>query len=147
MQSPLSVSLLDVGVVPQELKQLNNREIQMISKVCPYMKLVKLPVGGQYAQQGQMINFPVPVQSICDSLPKHDDKINLLYSAKTNSNPSLITVHNVFKALTWLRENNQLFNTTSVSSKSPNTVLPLQQIAQNKQAVGNTLPLDQEHVT
>ena len=46
----------------------------MIQLVHPYMKLAKLPVGGQYAQKGQVVNIPMQCEDIYNPLPSLLDK-------------------------------------------------------------------------
>jgi hypothetical protein len=66
------------GKIPDEILGLNRVEVQLISKVHSYITLVKLPVGGQFAQKGQMINYPFQVQDVCNNLPKGHEEFQII---------------------------------------------------------------------
>ena len=98
------------GIIPIELKDLNNTEIHMISQVRPYMKLAKLPVGGQYAQKGQCINIPVQSQEICKLLPRMPQETPYVsVESAVSSIQHIVNVEHIQKALKWLQANNYLY--------------------------------------
>ena len=106
----MSVAKLDPGPIPGSLQHLNTIEINIISLVHPYMILLKLPVGGQYAQTGQCINLPVPMQTICSQLPYSSTESCIVINSPKPDRPShKIDTHKVFSALAWLKDNNPLY--------------------------------------
>jgi hypothetical protein len=95
--SPKHTRNLYPGDIPSELVSLTDTEIHMLSQAHPYIKLMKLPSGGQFAQSGQCINFPVNIQEVCSVLPRlpaHDHTI-LVYNARQNNKPSIVNINNM----------------------------------------------------
>ena len=103
-QSPLQKDKIYPGDIPKELMNLTSVEINLISQVHPYMNLLKLPVGGQFAQRGQSINIPIPVQELYTSLPRTytDNDPYILVSNPKNKTNKHINKDTVSKALQWL---------------------------------------------
>ena len=119
-QSPLQKDKIYPGDIPKELMNLTSVEINLISQIHPYMNLLKLPVVGQFAQRGQSINIPIPVQELYTSLPRtytDNDPYILLSNPKNKTNKHIINKDTVSKALQWLIKNNTLYKDVSVSMK------------------------------
>ena len=80
----------------------------MIQQVHPYMKLAKLPVGGQYAQKGQVVDIPMQCEDIYNLLPSLPDKhFQVLVGSKGFS--YVIDIENIYKALQRLVAHNTLY--------------------------------------
>ena len=56
--------------IPQQLKDLNEMEIRLISLRIPFMKMVALPCGKHKAIHGQAVNVPTDLHPVCDLLPR-----------------------------------------------------------------------------
>ena len=52
--------------IPVELASLTFDEVRIISRICPFLKVVILP-GGQFGEEGSVIHFPFPVQKSDES--------------------------------------------------------------------------------
>ena len=119
-QSPLQKNNVYPGDIPIELMNLTSAEINLISQIHPYMNLLKLPVGGQFAQRGQSISIPIPVQKLYTSLPRknanHDPYI-LVSNPKNKTYSHLVNKDTVSTALQWLINNNTLYKGVSVNMK------------------------------
>ena len=133
--NPLSKENMSPGLIPNELKCLNNTEIHMISQVHPYMKLAKLPVGGQFAQKGQCINIPVQSQEICKLLPRlpvHAPYVSVESAATTIQH--IVNVAQIQKALKWLQINNHLYTDAVLTDLSAETYQQSESMLPEKQS-------------
>ena len=134
---PLSIAVLDPGPIPAQLKHLNTTEINIISLIHPYMNLVKLPVGGQFAQKGQSINIPIPVQEISRQLPTSPtDSYVIVDSPKPNRPTHLIDTKKIFQALKWLKQNNRFYTDITITKQSDNNVFGMPISNEEKESKG-----------
>ena len=105
------------------------------------MKLIVLPYG-QYALQGQTVNFPVNTSEVCSSLPKTLDNAGIVLiapprtgSSDTTETPVPQTYFSIQRpcvvtALHWLREHNTLYRNIDIQKVSDDT--PSSQTAENE---------------
>lgn len=77
----------------------------------PFLTLLKLPSGGQFAAKGQSINIPIPFQDVASQLPhniKDEPFLAVKYSSKSTKS-HIISTANVQFALSWLHKHNHLY--------------------------------------
>jgi hypothetical protein len=110
--SPLDKLHMFPGEIPILLMNLNITEIKIISQIHPYMNMVCLPSGGQYGLQGQSINIPIPVQTLCLELPRTSENSPYvkIFSAKRDNYCEIVNIRNINKALDWLKVNNKFYS-------------------------------------
>ena len=107
---------LDAGVVPQVFHSLNNVEKRLISQIQNYMTVIVLP-GGQYAEKGMVIHFPLNITNYTSTLNKVTECQYLIVSPNKNINCSVVSGKNlanfqqVKDALIWLKQHNPLYAT------------------------------------
>ena len=94
------------------------------------MKMVILPLGGQRAVRGQVINFPANVDCIISELPRFPSGEDILYiqqpdSIENRPNDSVLdTIYhtcrysNVMQALKWLKQHNPLYGDITITKMS-----------------------------
>ncbi len=99
------------GRIPKCLQGLTTMEQRLISKIQVFITLLILP-GGQFAEKGLCIDFPVNDLSILNVLPK-DASSSVVIIGSKSSQPA--TKHNIVRkdaiatALKWLQQNNVLY--------------------------------------
>ncbi len=59
---------MDLGEVPDELRDLTEIEKMLIARVFPMMSIYKLR-RGQHGYHGNVINFPQDIQELATKLP------------------------------------------------------------------------------
>lgn len=110
---------LDPGPIPQVIKDLTQAEQRLISRIIPFVKIVKLDGRfGQYGFKGQAILFAQDLFEVTEKLPQ------MLPRAPTDSGLVIITENlenlnitrqfsvsppKVYAALQWLVDNNPLY--------------------------------------
>ena len=113
-ESPLHKKNIDPGQSPLELQTLTSTELHMIQLVHPYMKLARLPVGGQLAQKGQVINIPMHTQDICTLLPRVPQNDYQVLVESANGFTYQINTVQIYKALQWLITHNPLYKDVKI---------------------------------
>lgn len=110
--SPLDKVHMFPGEIPIVLLNLNRTEIKILSQIHPYMNMVCLPSGGQYGLQGQSINIPISIQTLCLQLPRTSESLPYvkIFSAKKDNYSEIANIRNINKALEWLKVNNQFYS-------------------------------------
>ena len=82
------------------------------------MTVVILP-GGQYAEKGMAIDFPVPIEKNIDILPRKFSESNIItvsYDENMKKKPThLIRPKRIFKALKWMKENNEAYENITIN--------------------------------
>lgn len=88
--APLCTQKIGPGPIPLELQTLSSTEVHLISQVHPFMTILKLPSGGQFAEKGQAINNPIPYQQVASQLlnPQMSAKRHTLLALPTFKLPS-----------------------------------------------------------
>lgn len=61
---------LKLPLIPKELEGLTTLEERLLSQRYPFMKLIALLEGKQNAIKGAVVNIPVEVQSVAETLPR-----------------------------------------------------------------------------
>lgn len=109
-------NMLDAGEMPACLKNLDVSEKRMISQIQSFMTLLLLP-GGQYAEKGLAIHFPLDLNKYQNELLNCQGENFLVVSygsdsVRMNTIPcrKLVNFHLVKEALKWLRKNNDLYS-------------------------------------
>ncbi|MEW8546654.1 MAG: DUF6570 domain-containing protein [Candidatus Thiodiazotropha sp.] len=108
-------NLMYTGSVPSCLEDLTFAERRMISQLQTYITLVILP-GGQYAEKGLAIHFPLDMNSYFEQLLTHKNEHFLVLASSSPTQiqalpvEQFINYHKVKRAISWLRCNNQLYN-------------------------------------
>ena len=102
--------------IPQQLKDLNEMEIRLISLRIPFMKMVALPCGKQKAIHGPAVNVPTDLHPVCDLLPRLPSqaqivpmKIKRRLCYKGHYMYQYIQTAKILAALEWLKKNNPLY--------------------------------------
>ena len=70
MPAQSKANSMDLEIIPDELKDLNNLELHMICKRILFMKLFKLPRGKQKGIKGAAVNVPADLGPACCLLPR-----------------------------------------------------------------------------
>ena len=70
MPAQSKANCVDLEIIPDELKDLNNLKLHMICKRILFMKLVKLPRGKQKGIKGAAVNVPDDLGPACCLLPR-----------------------------------------------------------------------------
>ena len=123
-ESPIHKKNIDPGETPTEIQSLNETELHMIQLVHPYMKLAKLPVGGQYAQKGQVINIPMQTHEICSLLPRTPQNEYQVLVESANGFSYQINTQQVFTALQWLTEHNPFYKDVKIKNMDCSFPIP-----------------------
>ncbi|CAG2240197.1 unnamed protein product [Mytilus edulis] len=105
---------LSAGLVPECLQSLDIIQRRLISQIQSFMTIIILP-GGQYAEKGLAIHFPLDMESYFKSLQTFQNE-NVLLVAYSNKRPQLESIpvakvvdnESVRTAILWLKENNIL---------------------------------------
>ena len=61
---------LQLDIIPEQLKDLSSLEMQLVSKVLPFMKIVALHRGAQTAIKGQIVLVPSDISKVTTNLPR-----------------------------------------------------------------------------
>ena len=109
---------LDAGVVPPQLLGLGTVEKRLISQIQSYLTILILP-GGQYAERGLTIHFPLDMDSYYQQLQNiSSNKYLYVVVSKPNQNETQVVsmqhiadMKKVKQALQWLHANNPLYKT------------------------------------
>ena len=70
MPAQAKANKLDLEDIPVELSNLNALEQQLISLQIPFMKMVALLYGKQWAIHGPAVNVPTDFTPVCTLLPR-----------------------------------------------------------------------------
>ena len=107
---------------PDELAELNDIEIRLLSRRIPFMKIVALPRGKQKAIHGPAVNIPTKLDAVCNLLPRlpHEAEIlpmKLKRKLCYKSHYMYDSVHpqKMIAALQWLIKHNQLYSETEMN--------------------------------
>ena len=106
---------MSVVPIPTELQCLNEMEIRLVSRIRPFIKVVRL--GGKFGQEGfkgQAILFAQQVEEVSEQLPISAANAGLAIVAESLQNVSssrryCVDVGKIKKALEWLKHNNHLY--------------------------------------
>ena len=69
---------LQLFSIPDELKNLNQLELRLLSQRIPFMKIVALPCGKQCCIHGPAVNVPTTIGFICSLLPRLPSQLELI---------------------------------------------------------------------
>lgn len=108
---------LKVADIPPVLCHLNPLERRFISKLHTYMTLVVLPRGGQYAEKGLAIHFPIPLQEIINIFPNVDLVGNLVPVIIEDSSVQVqrcVDMLKILDALIWLKNHNHIYKNIDI---------------------------------
>ena len=76
---PLSLyNKLALEKIPEELACLTSLELQLISQILPFMKVVALHTGAQYKISGQVVLVPTDLSKITTSLPRDTENAQII---------------------------------------------------------------------
>ena len=106
---------MDPGEVSWQLKDLSLVEKQLISQVNVFFTLLLLPgkPGGQLAQRGFAIHFPLDTATFTTELPRALKDNHYICTVSTSSKTNrqrLFNASRVKNALEWLIDNNRLYS-------------------------------------
>ena len=90
---------LNARSVPSVMENLTFMEKRFIAQIHVFMTVLSLPAGGQYAQDGLCINFPVDFQELYQDLDCQNDKDIIIVkpASSTASENSQISIENVVR--------------------------------------------------
>lgn len=126
---------MDPGSMPDELKQLNDTEEQLIGRVKVVCSVYKLKGGGQYGYSGSVINFQQDTSQLARKLPTHPSKSLTIVVAKgTNKDRFKVSALKIRSALVWLKTNNTYYQDIEIDDDV------LQQIDAVGGNIGDMLP-------
>ena len=107
--------------IPPELRDLRPLEIRLISQRIPFMKLVRLPRGGQKVIHGSAVNVPCKLQPVTFLLPRLPNNVEVVavklkrkLAYKGHYMYEYVRPKRVMAALRWLQENNHLYSDINV---------------------------------
>lgn len=100
---------------PQQLVALSEVEIRLVSRIVPFVKIIKL--GGRFGQKGfkgQAVLFAQQVEEITEQLPMAIEQCGLTVVIETLENVDRVreyrvNLDNLRAALNWLVNNNHLY--------------------------------------
>ena len=111
---------LNPGTIPIELLDLNSIELSCLSRVKPYMKIMKMNnIYGQSSFKGNVVHFAQSIEEIYEQLPlKLIDTDNIIVTEK-RANVDTIKQFNVrpkklYEGLLWLKNNNKLYSNVQI---------------------------------
>ncbi len=114
------INKLESGIVPDQLEKLNLIEISCISRVKPYMKIMKMNnVFGQASFKGNVIHFAQAIEEVYEQLPlKLIDSDNIIVTEKnvnvTHINQFCVRPKLLYEGLIWLKNNNKLYTNVDI---------------------------------
>ena len=107
---------------PDELAELNDIEIRLLSLRIPFMKIVALPRGKQKAIHGPAVNIPTKLDAVCNLLPRLPNEAEILpmklkrkLCYKSHYMYDSVHPQKMIAALQWLIKNNQLYSETELN--------------------------------
>ena len=113
---------MSLDEIPDELKNLNNLELQIICKWILFMKLVKLPRGKQKGIKGAAVNVPADLGPACNllaRLPADAHIVSLKLKRKLEYKQAYLhdTVHpeKVITAIHYLKNKNPLYTDIEIN--------------------------------
>lgn len=110
---------LNPGTIPRCLKGLTIMEKRLISRIQVFMTVIVLP-GGQYAEKGLAIDFPVNITKVNNVFPTAYSDCNIFTVCQGNEDcikpTHIIRRSKVNEALKWLQENNICYKDVTVSN-------------------------------
>ena len=119
-----SVNGMHLETVPDQLKDLSSLELQLISKVLPFMKIVPLYTGAQKGIRGQVVLVPSDISKVTNSLPRVTSESQIItltlksrLSDKHSFHKQFIRPQNVKNALAYLKNNNSFYSDTEFNSQ------------------------------
>nr|XP_054775560.1 uncharacterized protein LOC129284114 [Lytechinus pictus]XP_054775561.1 uncharacterized protein LOC129284114 [Lytechinus pictus]XP_054775563.1 uncharacterized protein LOC129284114 [Lytechinus pictus] len=114
---------LQLNDVPDVLSKLNSLERHLIAKTIPFMKIITLPKGGQFAVKGPVVSVPSDMSKGVSVLPRQpcDDqfvrvKLKRKLSYKGYYEYRNVNTKNVLDALEYLKENNKWYSDIDIDT-------------------------------
>ena len=138
---------LSLEIIPKELDCLTSLELQLISKILPFMKIIAKPTGAQTAIKGQVVLVPADISKVTTSLPRpttHSQIITLALKRrlcdKHSFHQQFIRPQNVNTALQYLKAHSPFYVDVTVNEtwenfttqQTPEFTLPSALQQQNK---------------
>lgn len=112
------LNALDPGNIPFYLKNLTYMEKRLLCKIQVFMTVVILP-GGQLAEKGLAIDFPIELQNQVSVLPQTFKNSNVITVSYENNNilkpTHLVRKEKLLKALLCLKAHNQIYDNISLN--------------------------------
>ena len=113
---------LDLEVIPEELCNLSSLELQLISKVLPFMKIVSLYTGAQRTIRGQVVLVPTDISKVTNSLPRVTSESQIVTLALKRRLSDKYAFHRQFirpsyvnKSLQYLKNNSQFYSNIEIN--------------------------------
>jgi PIF1-like helicase/Helitron helicase-like domain at N-terminus len=114
---------LDPGVIPDEIKVLTQPERRLLSRIIPYIKIIKYGRFDQYSFKGHATLFALDIfevsEKLPEMLPRNSDEIGIVVITESleNSNPReyQISRERVYNALDWLIANDPLYHDVTIN--------------------------------
>lgn len=97
---------MDPGDVPQVLKDLNDKEEQLIGRVKVVCSVYKLKGGGQLSYSESVIHFLQDTNELARKLPNHPaTSLTIVVATGTNKDRFKVSAARIRAALVWLKNN------------------------------------------
>ncbi|XP_063899054.1 uncharacterized protein LOC135119158 [Helicoverpa armigera] len=119
---------LDPGEVPDIIKQLTQPEQRLLSRIIPFVKIVKYDgLFGQYGFRGQAVLFAQDIFEVTETLPnilpRSTDGIGMVVITEHLENLNVSREYNisrsrVYEALRWLINNNPLYHDVIIDNSA-----------------------------
>ena len=113
---------LDLEVIPEELRDLSPLELQLVSKVLPFMKIVSLYTGAQRSIRGQVVLVPTDISKVTNSLPRLTSESQIVTLALKRRISDKHAFHRHFirpsyvnKSLKYLKNNSQFYSDIEIN--------------------------------
>lgn len=112
---------MTVSTIPAELECLSEMEIRLISRIEPFLKVVRLGCRfGQQGFKGQAVLFSQQLEEIAEQLPISITSAGIIIVSETlqnvvNKKRYLIDITKIKRALQWLVLNNHFYSNVPVS--------------------------------
>ena len=114
-------NLMCADAVPDEINELSEMEITLISQIKPFMRIFHVSQGrGQFGLKGGVIHFPQCVEEISEQLPLRAENADVIIVNQSLENVNserrfMVRPAYLRRALEWLKQHNPLYSHIQIS--------------------------------
>ena len=118
-----SLNQLSLENIPKDLDCLTSLELQLVSQILPFMKVLSLHTGAQHKLSGQVVLVPTDLSKVSTSLPRNTASAQIItlalkrrLSDKHAYHKQIIRPSHVNAAVGYLKSNSPLYSEVQVNS-------------------------------
>ena len=115
---------LSLESISQELTRLTSLELQLISQILPFMKVISLHTGAQHKISGQVVLVPADLSKVTYSLPRNTACAQIITLALKRRLSDMFPYHKqiirpqyVNKTVSYLKSHSPLYSSVQVNSQ------------------------------